>query len=69
MTKVKEQIMYTPSPHWEIVKVGLSAIILPLSPLCTMATNKPFLLTTLVISHDKETGDFETEDKVYKAVK
>jgi hypothetical protein len=51
------------------IEEGQSAIIFPITHYSDQVSLKKFILTTPVIDYDFETGDFETENTIYKPCK
>jgi len=65
----KPIVHYYPG-HDDRIRVGSSAFICPIDhPDTGNVSNQSVVRTSNVISHNKETGDFETENSIYRAVK
>ena len=62
MNSEKPVIHYIPEDD-VIINVGRAAFVFPLDhPQCT---NKYHVLTSTVLWHDKDTGEFETTNSIY----
>ena len=50
------------------IRVGLSAMVFPLNHKSSYASNTCLVNTSLVLSYDKVTGNFETQNTFYELV-
>lgn len=63
MSSEKPVIHYIPKND-NIINVGRAAFVFPLDhPTCS---NKNHVITSIVLWHDKDTGEFETNNSIYK---
>lgn len=53
----------------DFITEGMGAYIRPINHPSEWVSNKKFVLTSIVISHDKETDEFETLNTIYRPAK
>ena len=64
----KATVHYRPS-EWDTIKVGASATVFPVDHTSPWVSNEKVCFTSHVLWHDPETGEFETENSIYKPLK
>ena len=67
MVKEKPIVFYCPNPFYRI-QTGLSALVVPTNHYSELVSNEKHVLTSKVIRHEPETGEFETLNTIYKRV-
>ena len=60
-----------PIVHYKTVQnckivIGNPALVAPIDHPSDMVSNEKAVLTSLVVSHDEDTGEFETENTCYQ---
>lgn len=65
---VKKTVNYTPCKY-DFIKVGQGAIVWPTNhPDADRVSNTAPVRTSMVLQHDEKTGEFETENTLYKPI-
>lgn len=64
----KRVVFYDPN-HGALIPIGSSAVVYPINHDSPLVSNTKHVKTSAVISANSETGEFETENTLYKPYK
>lgn len=56
------------SDNYHYIKVGQSALVVPVDHPSPNVSNEDIVHTSTVISYDEQTGEFETKNTIYKPI-
>lgn len=65
---MKPIVRYTPIPDHDFIEAGYRALVLPVDHPSPYVSNTRSVSTSRVLSHNKDTGEFETLNTIYKPV-
>lgn len=66
---MKKIVHYLPLVEGEYIRVGYNAIVTPIDHSGPFVSNNKPVITSKVIRHNEETGEFETENTIYLPLK
>ena len=60
----KKVVMYKPQD--DIIRVGYNAYVYPIDHTSDLVSNTKLVSTSKVVSYNSKTGEFETQNSIYK---
>ena len=64
-TVSKKRVVHYLTDHWNAITIGYPAFVWPIDHTSPLVSNTKLVETSMVLSHNKESGRFETENSIY----